>query len=197
MQANSPNIVRGRVLNDAEIVARYHYPYFPERRLTGQNAVSLEVLEVFQGDIQVGDIIRITEPYNIENGILFSIANYLPSVPYQEYFFFLQNQRASVMDPGNLGLENTFPVMEGYRGRFPVPTVTEIGAIEIFNRTLDIDNLQEVLLERNIISPDINIIHGHGVSRLYDINVMFSTAGRANMYEYLDIWQEVISEFMN
>ena len=119
-----PNVVRGRLANDAEIVFQFNRESQPDHPTTGHNRVSLEILEVIQGDLTVGETISILEPYFIQDRVLFSWANYSPSIPYQEYFFFLGDRLADIaselVPPG---YEGAFFVLQGYRGRFRVPNI--------------------------------------------------------------------------
>ena len=104
LEGFAPNIVRGRVMDDAEIFSRV-------------NLVSLEILEVIQGNLTVGETIRIVEQYFIYDGVLFAHSDYLPSIPYQEYIFFLEPQI-----PGRAEeLADAFWVADDDRGRYPIP----------------------------------------------------------------------------
>ena len=113
------NVVRGRMGDDARIVFQFNDYFNPERPTGGDNLVSLEILEVIQGNLRVGDIITIVEPYSIEDGILYTRDNYLPSIPHQEYFFFLSEQIDSRVRTE--ALIGAYWVLHGERSRFPVP----------------------------------------------------------------------------
>ena len=81
---------------------------------------------MIRGDLVVGDTISIIEPYFIEENTLFTWANYMPSLPYHEYFFFLCYQLGEYRDSGSPRPESyvgAFPVLHGEFGRFRVPEV--------------------------------------------------------------------------
>ena len=122
LEYRSANIVRGRVGGDSRMVFQYTDYFRPEHRTLGNNIVSLEILEVFQGNLRVGDIITIVEPYEILDGVLHTVLNYLPSVPYKEYFFFLSDPITSLIEnPDPEALYGAFWVIQGSTARFPVP----------------------------------------------------------------------------
>jgi len=120
LEARAPNIVRARMLNDATIVLQFTDDYHPTRVTFGENVVSLEILEVIKGDLVVGETIRIVEPYYIYNGVFFTWNNYMPSVPYQEYIFFLYYQVDWLEAQDEV--YGTFPVLHGERSRYPIPS---------------------------------------------------------------------------
>jgi len=108
----APNIVRGRMGDDARIIMHNNLPL--------ANIVSFEVFEVIEGDITVGETIRIKEPYYIENGTFFTWNNYHPSIPHQEYVFFLDS--AATASEGSVGEAiGAFWTFHGERSRHPVP----------------------------------------------------------------------------
>ena len=115
-----PNIVRGRLGDDAKIIYQYNGDFsFPTH-----NRVSLEILEVIRGNLVVGETIAILEPYFIEDRVLFTWTNYLPSLPYHEYFFFLGDPLSELRPSGNPRPETfvgAFFVRNGELGRFRVP----------------------------------------------------------------------------
>lgn len=117
LEYRSTNIVRGRIADDARVVLLYHENN-PSLFVMGHNLVSLEILDVIMGDLSVGDVITIIEPYYIRYDILFTHSNYLPSIPQQEYFFFLS---AAHIQSSSEELEGAFSVVHGDRARFPVP----------------------------------------------------------------------------
>lgn len=118
LESRTENIVRGRMGNDARVVFQYS-ELRPNMRITGHNIVSFEVLEVFQGNLSAGDIIRIAEPYYIMDDVLLTHSNYMPSIPNQEYIFFLLNPLTAEVPEG---YEGAFFVVHGERSRFPVPS---------------------------------------------------------------------------
>ena len=117
LEPRAETIVRGRMGDDARIIFQYS-ELRPNMRITGNNIVSFEVLEVIRGSIGVGDTIKIAEPYYIIDGVLLTHSNYMPSTPHQEYFFFLLNPLTENVPEG---YEGAFWVVHGERSRFPVP----------------------------------------------------------------------------
>jgi hypothetical protein len=129
LESRATHIVRGRIADDAATILDYATEFDPPRFAMGYTVVSLEIYEVFKGDLTAGDTIRMLEPYYIRNGILFARHNYMPSIPYQEYIFFLSPQ----VDPEWLAhdqqaLAYTFPVVHGSNGRFRVPEHSRVEA---------------------------------------------------------------------
>ena len=122
----APNVVRGRMADDARIVFER-----PDRRNSGINLVSLEILEVIQGNLMVGETIAIIEPYFITGGALRTWGNYMPSTPHQEYFLFLEDQRTIPMDGENI---TGFFVIYGERGRYPIPS--NVAGIQSFSAAM-------------------------------------------------------------
>ena len=95
--------------------------------------VSLEILEVFKGDIQIGETISLLEPYYIIEGVLYTHSNYMPSFAYQEYIFFLSRQ---IIDWGLEEWQGAFPILNGTHGRFRIPndiTARQDFSIEYFS----------------------------------------------------------------
>jgi len=126
LEYRATNVVRGRVLNDSRMVFQFNDVFHPDRITTGNNAVSLEIVEVFKGNLNVGDVITILELYYIVDRTLFTDSNYMPSMPYQEYFFFLSEQLTNYGRSEEAhfceGLLNGFWVLHGERGRFLIPS---------------------------------------------------------------------------
>lgn len=118
LEPRAANIVRGRVGDDARIVLEGN-SIFPGMLPMGRNFVSLEILEVIKGDLTVGETIRIMEPYVIHDGTFFTWNGYMPSIPHQEYIFFLQEPSANPIAEGEA--IGAFWVAHGERSRFPVP----------------------------------------------------------------------------
>ena len=162
LQIWSDNIVRGRILNDARIV--WEHPDW------GHNFVSLEILEVIKGDIGVGDIITLVESYYILDGVLITYSNYLPSIPYQEYFFFLTEQ---ITAPSPEMYVGAFWLAQSYRSRFHIP-----------NSRADISRLrhneESLILATTYIS---NLPLEEAILTISDI--------------YMSLWQEVIGAYMD
>lgn len=166
----SENIVRGRILNDARMVFQFNSISQPTVPTMGHNFVSLEILEVFKGDLSVGDIITLAEPYRIINGVLITPSNYLPSIPYQEYFFFLSEQRTNPEPADHYGI---FWLEHDYRSRFHIP-----------NNRADI-----AMLSRNAESLVLATTY---ISRLPMERAIF-TANET----YVRLWQDVIEAYMD
>lgn len=127
-----PNIVRGRVGNDPTIV----YQYALSGPSPSHNRVSIEILEVIRGDLQVGETVNILEPYFIEDNVLFTWANYMPSRPNHEYFFFLGDQLGEYTDTGRRRPESflgAYFVLRGEFGRHRVPESNMRQADSTFN----------------------------------------------------------------
>lgn len=107
------NVVRGRLADDAR------RPVLDDGTVNGPHTFSsLEILEVYMGDLEVGDTITLAEPYFISDGTLFTYHNYLPSVPNQEYIFFLED---SITNPVHDVYYGIHFLSMGHRARFPIP----------------------------------------------------------------------------
>jgi len=163
------NIVRGRILNDARMVLQFSQ-FRPDEIIMGHIFVSLEILEVFKGNLSVGDVITLAESYYIADSVLITHANYLPSIPYQEYFFFLSGQRTNPEPEEFAGI---FWTMHDYRSRFPVPD-----SRADMSRLLN--NVEDLVLATSYISN------------------LPMTEARLTVNEiYMNLWQEVIEVFMD
>ena len=161
LELRSANIVRGRILNDARIVWQ---------PTSGTNLVSLEILEVFKGNLRVGDIITLAETYWVEDGVLITCSNYLPSIPHQEYFFFLteQHTNAAVEE-----FEGIFWVVSFNRGRFHIPnSMADISRLR--------HNEEKLLMATTYIS---NLSLEQATLTIDDV--------------YMSLWQEVIEAYMD
>ena len=126
LESRANHIVRARVMDDATTV--FVPPASPSPLNippTGHTLVSIEILEVIKGDTKVGDTIRIVEPYFIRDNTLFTFTNYMPSIPYEEYFFFLSNPLVDreLFQEEFIG---AFPNMHGERGRYRVPSMRAV-----------------------------------------------------------------------
>jgi len=161
----SPNIVRGRMGNDARII-------YTEDGFPSVNMVSLEVLEVIKGELSVGETIRIVEQYLIRGGVLFSRDDYLPSIPYQEYIFFLETHRT---EPTLCGSISAFWVIDGERARFPIP----IGRGRAASLTY-------------YLGED-----GRFCASTQNFNsAIFGLGSHANIDIYMQLWEDVMNEFV-
>ena len=109
------HIVRGRVGDDSRMALQFNQNE-PTWVVHGHNLVSLEILDVIMGDIGTDDYITIIEPFYIVDGTLYTIVNYLPSIPQHEYIFFLHIQD----NPESSLPYGAFWILDGYRSRFPV-----------------------------------------------------------------------------
>jgi len=169
LESRATHIVRGRVKDDAQMTLRHDNDFRPEVVTGGSNLVSFEIYDVFQGYLNVGDIITIIEPYWIENGTLYTIFNYMPSIPNEEYIFFLSAQRTQI-DPEEL--YGAFPVIHGDRGRYRVPSASGIQQADI-----------QMFSEHD--SSEQDLIMGH---------LSVGTSGSMELYTYL--WNEVMDAFL-
>jgi len=124
LEMNSDAIILARVLSCSDNILLEFPVDLPkelhfEATRDGYTRTELEVLHVFAGDVAVGDILVITEEYWMvehNNDILIRhIENYGPSMPEQEYIFFLKKYTKD--RPIYFGMY--FP--QGVdRGRYPV-----------------------------------------------------------------------------
>jgi len=169
LESRAIHIVRGRIKDDAYMNLRHDNAFRPESVTSGNNIVSLEIYEVFQGDLNAGDVIRIIEPYWIEDGTLFTLGNYMPSIPNEEYIFFLYHQ-VSRSEPDVL--YGAFPVIHGDRGRYRVPSASGIQQADI-----------QIFSEHDSSAQDL--IMGH---------LSVGTSGSMELYTYL--WNEVMNAFL-
>jgi hypothetical protein len=113
-------IIKGRVLGNAETVysvINKGDPLF--------SVVSVEVVEVFKGDVTVGETIRILEPYYINDRTLYTFSNYLPSKSNQEYIFFFARQQAERSGVPEISV-GAYHVDNQERGRYLVPNDMQI-----------------------------------------------------------------------
>ena len=169
LMAIAPNVVRGRMGDDA-------------RNLMGRgsfigNIVSFEIIEVIQGDLSVGEVIRLKEPYTISGGTLRTPLNYLPSIPHQEYILFLHS---ATNDPVAVGEAiGAFWVRHGERGRFPMPGPSGPGA-----RTL-VSVMQYLGNDGTFDSDTQNFA-----------SAVFGLGSHANVEVYASIWEEVMNEYV-
>ena len=170
LQRGTENIVRGRILNDARIIWQFNYASRPTVPSMGHNFVSLEILEVFKGALKIGDVITIAEPYYVLDGVLITYGNYLPSIPYQEYFFFLSGQNTFPDPEEFVGI---FWVSHSYRGRFHIP-----------NRMADVLRLRHN--EENLL-----------LATSYISNLPLEQATRSISDIYMSLWQEVMEAYMD
>ena len=169
IERRATNIVIGRMKDDATMVLQ-----FSEQTGTlaiGHNFVSFEITEVIKGDLMVGELIRIGEPYHIYDGFLYAWADYMPSVPNQEYVFILGAQATTAYVPEHIG---AFPTVHSERSRFPVP-----GGFcrEAIRRYLGEDGRFSADLQ-DFTSP------------------VFGLGSRANVVTYSSIWEEVMNKYI-
>ena len=174
LEYRARNIVIGRVLNDANIVLQFSE--VTGQIIIGGNVVSLEIMQVIKGDLTVGEIIRIGEPYFIYEGVLYAYSDYLPSIPYQEYMFFLGGQITESRVAEYIGV---FTQSHGERSRFPMPGPSGPGA-----RTL------------------VSVMHYLGDDGTFDSDTqnfgsaLFGLGSRANVEVYASLWEEVMNEYV-
>jgi hypothetical protein len=122
LKSRTTHIVRGRIADNATTVLLYNFEYDPPRPSLHHTIVTFEIYEVIKGNLTVGETIKIREPYYIRDRILTMRFNYMPSIPHQEYIFFLTNQTTpDRIVPGHEKIVHTFLVVQGVNGRFLVP----------------------------------------------------------------------------
>ncbi len=132
LEFRASNIVKGVLEDDSRTV------YSTRNRSAPQpmySAVTLEILEVIKGDLKMGDRITIIEPFYIEDCVLVTSSNYLPSKPNQEYFFYLGNQ---ITDLGPEGYEGAHFIIHGERGRYLVPSDEKLSVQEYSRKDLSL-----------------------------------------------------------
>jgi len=132
LEERASNVIRGRVNRDSFIA------YSTQGRELA-NAVTVEIVDVIKGDIEVGSVIRILEPYFIRSFILYTYDNYLPSKANREYFFFLGRQFIGTDDrPAPEGCEGAYWVTHGERGRYLVPKGNKLDAMSYSRSALSL-----------------------------------------------------------
>ncbi|MCL2874408.1 MAG: hypothetical protein FWE29_05700 [Defluviitaleaceae bacterium] len=118
MESDSDVIVLARVLpGSVSVLSTIEGMLIP----MGATHTEIEVIQVFEGDVVAGEILLIAEayftvetPYEIQ---VFIYENYLPSMPGQEYIFFLTG-RENTTGPFD---HNVIYNLSGFvKGRFPV-----------------------------------------------------------------------------
>ena len=139
----SNNIVRGRIADDSKIVFQTHI---------GHNLVSLEILEVIKGDLKVGDTINILEPYFIRDRVLRTWADYMPSIPNQEYIFSLTDPTDDMPE----GYEGAYFVSHGERGRYLVLSNARASIQEFSREDLSLGENANIDLYMSLYQDVIN-----------------------------------------
>ncbi|MCL2372485.1 MAG: hypothetical protein FWC78_03685 [Defluviitaleaceae bacterium] len=136
LKNSSANVVRGRIGNDARNVYQFNYNFDPPIRIGLANThVSLEILEVFKGNLVVGETITLVEPYSISYGTLRTWGNYMPSTPYEEYIFFLCEPFALQDYPCHYG---SFILPFCYMSRFPIQSeATAMRSFDMVDLTIE------------------------------------------------------------
>ena len=116
LEMNSDVIVLARVL-PGSVNVMLTTP--EERGDLGFTRTELELLQIFSGDLAVGEILTVVEPYFVvETDYEIQVryfANYRPSTPNQEYIFFLTKYDGDF--PKYIG---TYNILGLHGGRFPV-----------------------------------------------------------------------------
>lgn len=116
LEKRAPNIIKARPIDNSGAVF-YMLDDTPDSTLR-----EMEIIDVFQGDLKPGEIIKIMEPYCIVGRTLYVRRNYLPSKQNQEYIFFLSD--ASVrFNPERKNAEaaiGAFLPAHGERSRYPI-----------------------------------------------------------------------------
>jgi len=166
LEYRATNIVRALMVDDATISLREDGAIF------GRNFVSINITEVIVGDLTTGETIRIVEPYFIHDGVFYTWDDYMPSIPHQEYIFFLG---AQISNHPQGGLFNgAFWVVHGERSRFPMPS----------GRTR------------------ASVMHYLGDDGRFDSDTqnfgsaLFGLGERASVDTYSSLWQEVMNEYV-
>ena len=169
LEYRAANIVVGRMKDDATIVLQYSTVFGSV--LIGDNLVSFEITEVIKGDLAVGEIIRIGEPYYIYERFLYAWGKYMPSIPGQEYVFFLSAQITESSVPEHIGV---FGMVHSERSRFPVP-----GGF-----------CREAILQ--YLGDD-----GRFSADTQDFtSPVFGLGGRADVDVYSSLWEEVMNAYI-
>ena len=130
MVEQSDYIVVGRLMQDTEFIPEGVYKGIPYERTT---VTSMEVVEVIKGDLKRGEIIKLSEPYHIEDRILFVKGNYLPSIVGQDYYFFLIKPVDETGDRPEIWSDNHLPTGREY-GRYLVPSERNRSNLEAYSR---------------------------------------------------------------
>ena len=169
LEFRATNIVIGRMKDDSTMWLQFSEEF--GHLLIGNNIVSIEITEVIEGDLTVGEIIRIGEPYHIHEGTLFAWGNYMPSIPGQEYVFFLDAQVTASRIPEHMGV---FAAIHADRSRFPVPGNF---CRETIRRYLDENGRFNADLQ-DFTSP------------------IFGLGTHANVEVYSSIWEEVMNTYI-
>jgi len=116
LEDRSSNVVKGRLGDDAKTAYATWGGLSP---FPVYSVVSLKITDVILGNLKVGEVIKIIEPYYIDNRVLWTYSNYLPSIANREYIFFLGNQ---AIDKAPKGCEYAYFVIHDERGRYLVPS---------------------------------------------------------------------------
>lgn len=132
LEERAYTIVKGRLGDDAMNVydTRDGFPMY--------TSVSLEISDVYKGELKREETIKIIEPYCVENRILWSFGNYLTSKPNQEYIFFLGDQ-STELAPG------VHFVIHQERGRYLVPNDDQLSAESYSREELSLGELDDEL----------------------------------------------------
>ena len=136
--------IKGKVLPDSYMVLKDSTSGW----VSGYTKTKIEVTEVFSGDIKVGDIIEVAEPYyesSIESQTYF-ITNdgYLPSIVEDEYIWLLEKYDENSERESLYGMFNT------YVGRFPASNVSPSQRSGIMQFSKSVSNSElELLPESN------------------------------------------------
>ena len=126
LESRAANIVRGRISGDSEMI------FSRSNNINGRpsplySVISLDLTEVIKGELVAGETIRIIEPFYIDNRILYTRGNYLPSREGQEYVFYLHTP-APESDSASLGIVGAHFVLHQDRGRYLVPSESQLEA---------------------------------------------------------------------
>ncbi len=118
LESLSDVVIKGKVLPESNMVLTDTNTEW----VTGYTKTKIEVSDVFSGDIKVGDIIEVVEPYYEAtiNGQTYFITmeGYLPSIVGNEYIWLLVKHDETSEKEGLYGMYNVlmgrYPVFENY-----------------------------------------------------------------------------------
>jgi len=169
LENRAPNIVRARMMDDAYM--QLQFSEVSGRLIIGNNLVSIEIIEVIKGNLTEGEIIRIGEPYFIYQGTLYALHEYLPSIPGQEYIFFLYHQIRESGIPEHIGV---FSVLHEERSRYPIP----------FGRGHE--SIMDYLDEDSRFCATIQDFS----------SAVFGLGSYANVDIYMQLWEDVMNAYV-
>lgn len=145
----SDTVITGTFLNTLkqEDIYSGHGSY-----LYGYTKSSVRVDKVYSGNLNVGDVITVLEPYAIHENVLLHYENFYPSQSDKVYIWFLEKN----MEPD---MEGTYTIVVGERGRYPVlndnaRSASDISAMS--SRDLDLSPNGDTTVYKKIYSEVID-----------------------------------------